>query len=99
MNRKNKDIAQHFDWLIHFDHWSESDKWWTIKEKCSVICKETFKEWRWTENLNRIQHRQNHETRKVDISWFLSTFSELAVNFMCQLTIEISWFFQLLADY
>jgi len=36
-------------------------------------------------------HRQNHKAKKVDISWFLSTFSELAVNLICQLTIEISW--------
>jgi len=37
------------------------------------------------------RHRQNRETRKVGISWFLSTFPELAVNLMCQLTVEISW--------
>ena len=36
--------------------------WWTIEEKCSVICKETFKEWRWTENLDWIQWSLiNHE--------------------------------------
>ncbi len=44
-------------------------------------------------------HWQNHETRKVNISWFLSTFSELTVNLMCQLTIKISWLSQLLTDY
>ncbi len=55
MNRRNEDIAQHSDWLVRFDRRSESDRRWTIKEKCSVICKETFKEWRWTENLDWIQ--------------------------------------------
>ncbi len=44
-------------------------------------------------------HWQNREAKKVGISWFLPTFSELAVNLMCQLTIEISWLSQLLADY
>ncbi len=43
--------------------------------------------------------RQNRKAKKVDISWFLLTFSELAVNLICQLTIEISWLSQLLADY
>ncbi len=37
--------------------------------------------------------------KKVNISWFLLTFSELAVNLMYQLTIEINWLSQLLADY
>jgi len=55
INRKNENITQHSDWLICFDRWSESDRWWTIEEKCSVICKETFKEWRWIENLDWIQ--------------------------------------------
>jgi len=44
-------------------------------------------------------HRQNRETGKVNISWFLPTFPELAVNLMCQLTVEISWFSQLLAGF
>ncbi len=48
--------------------------------------------------FNKI-YQQNREREKVDISWFLSTFSELAVNLMCQLTIEISWLSQLLANY
>ncbi len=46
-----------------------------------------------------IVHWQNYEMKKVNISWFLLTFSALAVNFMYQLMIEINWFSQLLADY
>ncbi len=62
MNRRNKDIARHSDWLVRFDHRFKDDRWWTIEEKCSVICKETFKEWRWTENLDWIQWSLiNHE--------------------------------------
>ena len=49
--------------------------------------------------FDRASHWQNHKTEKVNISWFLPTFSELAVNLMCQLMIEISWLSQLLADY
>jgi len=47
----------------------------------------------------RLLSKQNRKREKVDISWFLPTFPELAVNLMCQLTIKISWLSQLLADY
>jgi hypothetical protein len=46
-----------------------------------------------------LQHWQNRGTGKVDISWFLPILAELAVNLMFQLTIEISWSSQFLADF
>ncbi len=70
----------------------------------SMIIEKNEKYWKVNDILNfrwykERLHWQNHEMKKVNISWFLLTFSELAVNLMYQLMIKISWLFQLLADY
>ncbi len=80
----------------HEDHLIENhdEKTWRLFD---------FDKESWRENMieshEEKSHQQNHKREKVDISWFLLTFSELAVNLMCQLMIKISWFSQLLADY